>query len=234
MKNFRFLFVGLFMLLAVTANAQLRWGLKAGFNASTLNGLENIYGDGDYSKNYHAGFHAGAVMQFMFTPSFGIETGLYYSMLGYKDEYKDSQAEPPYEETRTSTSNPSYLQLPIAFLYKFDLGSGLSLYPSAGIYLGCGIAGKTKIEETMTGRPDSKEEYDYFGKFKVNGTEKEIYNRFDAGLTFGLNLEYNKIVFGVGYDLGLAKVNKEKLTKGGKRASDLKNENIKASIGYFF
>ncbi len=45
MKKFRFLFVGLFMLLAVTVNAQLKWGIKAGLNVASISGgEEEIYG----------------------------------------------------------------------------------------------------------------------------------------------------------------------------------------------
>ncbi|GHV25234.1 hypothetical protein FACS1894176_03220 [Bacteroidia bacterium] len=214
-----------------TANAQLQFGVKAGLNVSNLSGLENDYDESgvDYSNPYKLGFHVGVAAQYLFTPQVGIETGLYYSALGAKQEYKISEA--GYHATLATKYNPSYLQLPISVLYKFGIGQDLSLYPSVGIYLGYGLGGKAKLGLEDTNIPVDEldideEEYDFFGK--TDG--EEWTNRFDYGATFGLTLQYTNYTIGLGYDLGLAKINKE--SESGVK--DLKNANIKVSVGYLF
>lgn len=99
----------------------------------------------------------------------------------------------------SETLNASYLQLPIQALYKMNAGPGLYLYPSAGIYLGYGIGGS----------------HDYFDAAEA----------FDFGVKIGFNLQFEKILIGVGYDQGLTKV-----FDGG----DGKNQNIAVSFGYLF
>jgi len=158
--------------------------------------------------------------QYMVTENFGLESGLYYSTLGVNTNYKDS-----YDNTETDVKvSPSYLQLPITALYKFKVGEGLSLYPSAGLYLGYGIAGKIKSE--TTGAYSYSGSSDFFGKDE-DGDEWS--NRFDAGATVGLNLQFNKFIIGLGYDYGFLKINKESYDDG-----NMLNGNIKVSVGYIF
>ncbi len=235
----------------VSANAQLKLGVKAGFNASTINGIGD--GDEDTDYTYKPGFHVGVAAQYMFAPQMGIETGLYYSQLGVKGEYEKSGS--TYSYKSEGTLNPSYLQLPLSFLYKFDLGNGLQIYPSAGLYFGYGIAGKMKYEDSWKEGNESgsdKSERNFFGKdkFKYDGEsdpdeeKTELTNRFDMGLTFGVNLEISNMTIGLGYDLGLSKINKEKFEEpildedyniiGTKKLDDWKNGNIKVTVGYFF
>ncbi|MDR0541649.1 MAG: PorT family protein [Dysgonamonadaceae bacterium] len=215
-KTILVLFVTVLSVATVSAQG-LNLGVRAGFNASNITGFPKIdLGDlAKASNNYKPGFQVGVVAQYMTTASFGFETGLYYSMLG--TDYKVTAGSVVSEKI---TMNPSYLQLPITALYKFNVGTDLDLYPQAGVYLGYGLGGKIK---------DGNESVNFFGK--INDEEEEIANRFDAGLTLGLNLQYSKFVIGLGYDLGLLKINKEALGEG---FNDLNNRNIKVTLGYFF
>jgi hypothetical protein len=204
------------MALAITANAQLNWGVKAGLNVSSIRGLEE-YADDEESQKYSnkTGFHVGLAMQYMFSPQIGIESGLYYANLGAKGKYEDSY----YEESSKETYNPSYLQLPVSVLYKFNVGQDLYLYPSLGLYAGYGIGGK--VTWKYSDGDESKE--NFFDK------DNDV-NRFDMGVTAGFNLQYSKFTFGIGYDYGFLKINKEALYDG----DDLFNGNAKVSVGYFF
>jgi hypothetical protein len=219
--------VAVFSGLIVSAQ-EFKVGVKAGFNASNFSGLEDPKEEGvKYTNNYKPGFHIGVAAQYLFTSQLGIETGLYYSQIGAKEEQSVSGGGLFFKYTETS--NPSYLQLPISLLYKFELGTDLYLYPSAGIYLGYGLGGKAKYKlDTNIPLYDleldfAEGEADFFG-------ENSLANRFDFGATFGLNLQYSNYVFGLGYDLGLTKINKEKTLNG----NDFKNVNVKVSLAYFF
>jgi hypothetical protein len=212
---------------AITVNAQLNFGIKAGFNASTIINANQSIEDSDF-YSYKPGFNIGVAAQYLLSPQFGIESGLYYSTLGIKGSSSIETDLPflgKHKVEETQTASPSYLQLPISVFYKFEVGTGLSLYPDAGIYLGYGLGGKAKSETKVDGKKvdESSVESDYFG---------DKTNKFDLGLTFGLNLQYDKFVIGLGYDLGLTKLNKDKFEY--KDAKDLKNGNIKVSVGYFF
>jgi hypothetical protein len=123
MKNLRRIFVACaLMVLAITASAQLNYGVRAGFNASGYTGK-------DIPLDYKAGFNVGLMAQLNIpVVGLGIESGLYFSRLGaQRDEV---------------SKNPYYLQLPVQLIYKFGLGDLLSLYPAAGIYFGYGLGGK--------------------------------------------------------------------------------------------
>ena len=214
---------------AFSVNAQLNFGVKAGLNASTITGIKDYMaeeiGDGTISSSYKPGVHIGAFAQYMFSQEVGIEGGLYYSMLGAKVESKASFEN--YYLKATGTASPSYIQLPVSFLYKFNVGQDLQLYPSAGIYLGYGIGGKFKAEldtNVPAGLIDDDEfeyEMDYFGDDA--GT-----NRFDMGLALGFNLQYSKFIIGLGYDLGLTNIFKE------VDDASYKNGNVRISLGYLF
>ncbi len=208
------LFILAFFAVTISASAQFNWGIKAGFNASTIRnanfGMENT------EVKYRPGFHVGLMGQYMFDSNLGLETGLYYSTLGVNINAKEGSGK--------TTMSPSYLQLPLSLLYKIRVGENLSLNPSLGIYAGYGVGGKIKI----TGTQDENEEYDYFGK---DEGEKDFNNRFDMGATAGLTLQFEKFMIGLGYDYGFMKINNNKLEDGAK---DVYNGNIKISVGYLF
>ncbi len=195
--------MSLFMALAITANAQFNWGIKAGLNVSSFRGDSS-----PYELDNKTGFHAGINMQYMFTPQIGLESGLYYLSLGAKATRNSDSFK------QTATFNPSYLQVPISFLYKFNLGRDMCIYPSLGWYFGYGIAGKVSYDNS-DGESHKENVFDYL-------------NRFDMGLTTGLNFQYSKFLFGLGYDCGMANAGGDKLEFSPY------NTNFKASIGYSF
>ncbi len=209
-----------FFAVAVSASAQFNWGVKAGFNASTIYGAKDN-SDDDAKVNFRPGFHVGVMAQYMMTQKFGLESGLYYTTLGVNTSSEGS--EDGYSYKYESKVNPSYLQLPISALYKIRVGENLSLNPSLGMYFGYGIGGKIKDTYKFNGESESSDE-NYFGK--VDGEEWS--NRFDMGATVGLNLQFEKFIIGLGYDYGFLKINKE------KQDNNLYNGNIKVSVGYLF
>jgi hypothetical protein len=107
--------------------------------------------------------------------------------------------------------NELYIQLPIMMAARLNLGKNYSASLSAGPYIAYGIGGKTSGE---------MEEYDYSSEYNPNRSyrfridtfgnridDKMGNKRFDAGLMFGLNIEYHKFIFGAELQLGMIKVN---------------------------
>ena len=221
-----------------TVNAQqINFGVKAGVNFSSFGGYEGFNGTvldeygteaGTVSEkqNGKTGFHVGVNMQCMFTEQLGIETGLFFSTLGTKITHKAS-----FTDTQHGgewTYNPMYLQLPIQALYKFTLAPNVYLYPSAGVYLGYGIAGKSNGGPNLFG-----ENSDDLGSYRIA-------NRFDAGLIGELTFQYTNFTFGFGYQYGLTNVSRKigdiapgrYLITGNENPAT--NRNFKISVGYFF
>ena len=197
------LFAMAMVLLVSTANAQTSFGVKAGLNASTITGVDDA--------KYKPGFHVGLATQTSLTDNFGLESGLYYSTLGFQTKEV---------EGAKFSANPSYLQLPLSLFFKLDLSSGLYLYPAVGVYAGYGIGGEYKIEGE-----GASVNLDYFKKSDLFEN-----NKFDFGFNVGASLRIDQLSIGLGYDLGLTKINK----KSSDENDDLKNGNIRVSVGYFF
>jgi len=217
--------VGLFMVVAISAHAQLDWGIKAGLNLSTFSGFKAPAPEVEQSMTY--GFHAGLAVQYMFTPQVGIESGLFYTVLGSK-----ITGTVPVQKG-VCTFNPSYIQLPVSLLYKFKLADDLYLYPSLGLYAGYGIGGKWKA--VYTGIVNFENEKNLFGKVEADGSIIEVSaNRLDIGLTAGITLQVNRITIGAGFDQGLSTFAEGLKPKSAFGEGAFKNRNIKVSIGYFF
>jgi hypothetical protein len=242
-----------FIGFSLSANAQFNIGVKGGLNVSSFSGLNEMsVNKNDMSESLEqssrAGFHLGVNVQYMFTPQIGVESGLFYSRLGAKitSKYAENSYDTFFRVEEEITANPSYLQLPLSVLYKFNLGQGFYLYPSVGLYVGCGIGGKlTTVYEweytinSYWGFTDSgsgEEQHNMFGENYIEYLDDDvkIFNRLDAGFIGGLTLQYSKFTLGFGYEQGFATVNRK--YKGEYFFGDtaLKNRNIKVSIGYFF
>jgi hypothetical protein len=220
MKNLKKVFLAtVFLAIAVSVSAQFHLGVKAGLNASMVTNADQWYPDNAKIK-FKPGFHVGAAAQYLFTESIGIESGLYFSMLGTKATYKGTIEEWEGTVDFKDSYGPFYLQLPVSFLYRFEMGPDLFLCPNAGVYLGFGLGGKSKSKLSSSGFSAEYSE-DYFDSYT---------NKVDLGAKIGLDVEYGKFSIGLGYDLGILKINKESAT-GYK---DNRNGNIRVSVGYFF
>ncbi|MCD7971684.1 MAG: PorT family protein [Candidatus Azobacteroides sp.] len=194
--------------ISVEIFPQLNIGIKGGLNVSSID--EYHTPDGNlHNLDSRVSFHAGLLFQYMFNNSFGLESGLYYSMLGGKEE-KDAD-----NIRYTTTANPSYLQLPLLAIYKFEIQDGFYLYPSGGVYFGYGLGGKIRTKSSFAGT--TKEDF-----FHHN------IRRFDVGVSIGVNAEYQNFILSLGLDQGLLRMNKKMdfYEKNGY------NQNFKISLGY--
>ena len=108
--------VALFM--ALPAQAQFNWGLKAGVS------LSNISSDVDYYKNTdsYTGFNAGLIMEYIGARGVGMDMSLLYSQTGFK---LDSE-----------TVVDGKLLIPVNLKYKLSLFENFGIYGTAGPYIG--------------------------------------------------------------------------------------------------
>lgn len=198
---------------AFSAQAQVKIGVKGGFNAASQSGwgdlLEYEDEDLDYSSKFKSGFHLGLMLQLDLPGSFFLQPELLFSNQGLKQELKfDGE-----KDSESSTLN--YLQLPIYAGYKFDAGLGLKVIVGVGPYFAYGISGSDDVFDG----------------------DKGFMKRFDAGLTAMAGVEISKFQVTLGYDFGLVDAmdaNGWKTLKDLGGLSSIRNQNIKVSVGYFF
>lgn len=111
-----------------------------------------------------------------------------------------------------------YLQVPALLSWHFDVRN-ISIQPVIGIYYGFGFYGKLKGVGNM--------KFDVFKDIENSGVK--MFKRSDVGLRFGLGVAIKKHYYvGLGYDLGLLDINKE------REESKLTNGSFFISLGYNF
>ncbi len=199
MKNFTKLVI-VVIALTMTTNASFaqRFGVRAGLNLSNMlmKTDDYTYSD-DFSIN--PGFHIGVTAEFPINDMFSFETGVMLSTKGYK--YSEEETYYGIAIKYTEELNLFYLDIPLTGKALFDLG-GINVYGLLGPYLGIGLSGKWKEEETWNGETDTWEEDIEWG----SDEEKHHLKRLDFGLALGAGVEINSIQIGLSYGLGLANI----------------------------
>jgi len=193
-----------FVLSVVTANAQ-KFGVTAGLNASNE---VNSFSIKNVSYDWKIGFQAGAFMDFaIITPRLSVIPELLFTQRGTKINIKDFD---------TINETFYYVQLPVNFAYKFDLGNEQSLFPFAGAYIGHAMCGTAKSKQ---GNGNTNKRF---------GSSNQEYKRIDWGLNFGVGYQYTgNIVFKLQYNPGLQNFSRQS-------GYTTKNTNIAVTVGYFF
>ncbi|HEY8920371.1 MAG TPA: porin family protein [Chitinophaga sp.] len=180
--------------------AQVSFGVKAGFSMA---GMSHKYDNEFIKPNTKTvpAFHAGVIADIALSENFSLQPGLFYSAKGAKmDAIIPGIADGPVKVK--STIHLSYLELPVNFLYKHELGPG-KIFAGAGPYLAYGISGKIKTDYDADSFVDS----DLDVKFKnQRGDSANVayVKPFDAGANFIAGYEFKMgLVFSVNYSLGL-------------------------------
>lgn len=160
---------------------QTKFGIVVGPNFSSATTKNSVVNSGKETSDLIAGFRGGVTVDLPLAEEFYIGTGLLYDGKGGKN--KDNS------DFKTTLS---YLQLPVNFLFKPEVGAG-KLNLGIGPWLAYGLGGKYKADIG-----NSTIEYKAFddGPLKLK--------RFDAGLGIVAGYEMNMgFCFGLNADLGL-------------------------------
>jgi len=185
-------------------NLPLTWSVKAGINLSN----SSIDVESGLDKKAKVGFQLGVGVDYVLVDAFCLQSGLYFTTKGSKIEEKIDGIK------GTVTFNQLYLQLPIMGAYKMTVAPDVRLVFSFGPHLAYGIGGKTKIKVAGIG----EEKDDTFGD--------EGLKRFDFGLGAGVGAEFDRILVGLNYELGLVDIS--------RGSADYKNRNASLTVGYRF
>ncbi len=210
----------MFSILGLSAQTEVLYGVKGGFNASSVSGLSGLIDASNRSGNssldmsvkYRPGFHMGLVSQINITDKFFVQPELLYSLQGFK---LSGSGNILYEYVSGSeTTIMHYLQLPVYAGTKIAAGQGLDIILGVGPYIAYGLSGEE-------------------GTFGDSG----MFRRFDFGLTAMGGVQFNKFQITLGYDLGLVDLINTpgwSAAKNEAGISSMCNRNLKASVAYFF
>ena len=194
-----------FFTTTTIAQSKTSFGIRAGVNFQNLNGKDN---DGDKLENkLKTGFNIGANAEIPVGIDFYVQPGLLFSTKGAKYDVASVEVK----------RNLSYIEVPVYFLYKPELGDGrmlLGFGPYAAFAVGGTIKGVNNNIDIQFGND--------IGENK----------RFDAGANLLAGYEFkNKISFQLNAGLGL--VNMYNRPDNDSKTS-LKNTGFGLSVGYRF
>ena len=160
-------------------------GVRFGLGLSTVNS-DSPYLDG---KKTRTGFVGGVVLGTRLsdmTPLY-LETGGYFTQKGGKSETGGEKF----------TYALDYVEIPLTFKYKVDLGDDVALEPFAGGFFACGVNGKIKDYQNRAAYSSFSDDY------------RDNFNRLDGGIRVGCGLSIDQMYVEAAYDFGLANVGKD-------------------------
>lgn len=199
------------ILTAGVTFGQTKFGILAGPNFSSYTAKHMILNSDKETSDLLVGVRAGITADLQLAEEFYIGTGLLYAGKGGKA--KDNN------DFKTTLS---YLQLPINFLFKPEVGTG-KLNLGAGPYVAYGLGGKHKGTFNNT-----TIEYNAFDDESEPIGQR--LKRFDAGVGIVAGYELNSgLYLGLNADLGL--VNAYDNTDNDR---SFKNTSFGVSLGYKF
>lgn len=198
---------------ALSASAQseeekVTFGLRAGVNFQNFNGKDE---NGDnLSNSLVVKYNAGANVEFLLAPDYYLQAGLLFSAKGSKKGSTNYQL--------------NYVELPIYFLFKPQLGSDRILL-GLGPYLAYGVGGKVKTN-------GSSAKINYAGEASAADYYK-TFKPFDAGANFLAGYEFNNgLSFQINAQLGLTSISPKASFLPKQPA--YKNTGFGLSLGYRF
>lgn len=181
----------------------ISFGIKAGPNFSSY--TSKASGTKTTSKLI-VGLEAGVYANISLADEFYFQPSLLYAGKGGKDKNSDTKI------------NLSYLELPLDFLFKPDIGNGNKFIVGVGPYVAYGIGGSVK---------GSTPSYDPFKSY--NGADASL-KRFDAGANVQLGYEMPS-GFNVGLNTDLGLVN---ALNHGDNNNSFRNTSFAVTVGYTF
>jgi len=207
-------FLVLSLLFGSVSFAQVKVGVTAGLNASNF--VEDGIDESAFNTNRY-GFLGGLVFDLGITKSFSIIPELLYIQKG-----AGISAESNDGGSIKIMVNLDYVQIPVNFAYKLNMGSSAKLLLFAGPYFGYAISGKNTVEAKINGEKQKESEDVKFG------TEDDEMNPLDIGFNIGLGVQVGKGFFKFQVIPGLSNLNND------DSSYKLNNGGVAFSLGYFF
>jgi hypothetical protein len=193
------------MLHAQSENVTTEFGIKGGFNMSNLYNSDDDVDD----ENVLYGFNAGVYATLPISDYIAIQPELLFTTKGAELEYNNDLLQ------GNAKFKLNYIELPL--LVRVNITKNFNI--QAGGYASYLVSSKV----TGDGDIDFNEEVD-----------TDDLNKFDAGLSAGVGVDFSPISIGVRYNYGLTTVGKERNDGFGGTYTfpDAKNSNLSVYLSY--
>jgi len=233
MLKIRIFFLLACMAIAGSVSAQVRPGVKLGYNLGGVmadyrgdknaEDLKNIAGD---PANFHlkSGFQMGLIADWPINDAFAIQPGARFSMQGFTDKYISNG-----EVIRKFSL--FYLQVPVYAQYRLNVAEDVHLLFQAGPYAGVGLFGR----QSFTRKGKSQDLNDSQKKISFGKDTRDDIPSLDYGIGAGVGIEFFRFQFMVAYDFGLN--NPTFYKKDAKSATynvDIRNHNLSVTLAVIF
>jgi hypothetical protein len=198
---------------AVSAQQKTSFGIRGGVNFQNINGDDNSGSNLDHKLK--VGFLAGVNAEIPVGIDFYVQPGVLYAVKGAKNDGIDAKL------------NIGYVEVPVNFLYKPELGTG-HLLLGVGPYIAFGVNGKLKAGS-------NEEDVKFKNTVTVAEASSDLYlKRIDAGgnLLFGYEMA-NNLSIQLNAQLGMVKIN-PKIEGVSNDQGSWKNTGFGVSLGYRF
>ena len=188
-----FAIIAVFALLATTANAQLKWGLKGGLNITNMK-----FDESAIKPDNRAGFFIGPMAEFT-VPIVGVgaDIAVLYNQKSLKVE------ESGLEESETL----HYIDLPINLKWSFGIGSTAGVYIATGPQFSFYLGDKTIFDDIH-----SVSDASTTGQEMAKGMTMKS-SVFSWNIGAGVKL-LGHLQIGYNYNIGLGKTSDQELTIG--------------------
>ncbi|AWO01623.1 hypothetical protein DLD77_07910 [Chitinophaga alhagiae] len=213
--------------LSVAAMAQVRVGVKGGWNIANVTNTNSGGVDNNRSLN---SFHVGAIADIPLSPVLSLQPGVFYTGKGSRLSEGDTDGSTYYK----TTTNPQYIEIPVNFVGKIPVGEQAKVFLGVGPYAAFGVAGKNKWEASLAGVKTSGEsniKWDDDTPFNDGDQNRgyDKYKRFDYGGNFLAGVEFGNFLISAQYGLGFGKI-----LSGADNSTDDKSKNRvwSFSVGY--
>ena len=218
-----------FIAIAVSINAQVRPGIKLGYNLSGVkadftNGVANPNAASD-PDNFHmkSGFQAGLIADCPVNDVISIQPGIRFSMMGFADKYSSNG-------NAKRSFSLFYLQVPVYAQYKMNIAEETNLLFQAGPYVGYGLFGRQKFIR----KGKTQDLNDTQKKITFGGNSDDI-NAFDYGIGAGVGIEFYRFQLMATYDFGLNQGTfNKKDAKSATYSIDMRNHNLSVTLAFIF
>jgi hypothetical protein len=195
-------------IISLTAFGQGRKGalessmrLKAGYNIANITGTER----GDfYKENSLNSFHLGIIADLPISSVLSFQGGVLYTGKGIKTEFGNPGEVGYYK----ATTNPMYVEMPLALMGKIPVTSGIKILVGAGPYGALGITGKNKTElKTPAGLVYGNRDIEFTneGSSGVRIGVPQL-KRFDYGVNASAGFEFKRFTLLANYGHGLSNI----------------------------
>lgn len=184
------LIASIVLLCSSATMAQVNYGVKAGVNLN-----RSTYDEAPYSKYQTSlpSFYLTGYAEFNLGRSFAIQPGV--SLQGKGDKYKFDG----HGMEGKASWDVLTIEVPVNLVYYIPTGNVGDLFVGAGPYVGVSIAGKRKIDGTVTGFGPAGER-----DMKFTGDDRDQ-NLLDAGANFLLGYKLKSgFLITAGYGLGIS------------------------------